>query len=106
MNITLDGQTTQFDRRACPDNDGSSVCEYPWFTAHDLSNTNHTLSVELVGPPIAKAPAGHLIADLRYIMYVFFGGYRLSPADILIVSFPWSAIATLRLMQAPQAPRP
>ncbi|KAG8902191.1 hypothetical protein FRC01_009642 [Tulasnella sp. 417] len=66
INITLDNATPKnFDRRACI----GDICDYPWFTASGLSNTEHTLNVTLTGPPVSKAPSKNIIADFRYILY-------------------------------------
>ncbi|KAG8971647.1 hypothetical protein FRC05_010903 [Tulasnella sp. 425] len=66
INITLDNNTPiNFDRRACV----GDVCDYPWFTATNLPNTQHTLNLTLTGPPISKAPSKHIIADFRYLLY-------------------------------------
>lgn len=66
INITLDNGTPKnFDRRACV----GDICDYPWFTASGLANTEHTLNITLTGPPVSKAPSKNIIADFRYILY-------------------------------------
>ncbi|KAG8946636.1 hypothetical protein FRC04_011530 [Tulasnella sp. 424] len=66
INITLDKNTpSYFDRRACV----GDICDYPWFLATNLPNTQHTIIVTLTGPPISQAPSKNIIADFRYILY-------------------------------------